>query len=99
MKQRGRSTFIAACYCSVSAEGKGTSTPKQDEILAQSLRVNALAGRRRGGTGVRTFKVAIWVALLAAVLTAGCSQGSRQEQGSGTTERSSAAPERQAQQE
>jgi hypothetical protein len=43
--------------------------------------------------------VAIWVALLAAVLATGCSQGSRQEQGYGTTEHSSTAPERQAQQE
>jgi cytoskeletal protein RodZ len=48
---------------------------------------------------VRTFKVAIWVALLAAVLSAGCSQGSRQEQGTRTIEHSSTAPERQAQQE
>jgi hypothetical protein len=52
MKQRGRQTFIAACYFSVTAEGKGTPTPKQDEILTQSLRVNALEnaleGRRRG---------------------------------------------------
>jgi len=49
---------------------------------------------------VRTFKVAVWVALLAAaVLSTGCSQGSREEQGTGTTEHSPAAPERQAQQE
>jgi hypothetical protein len=48
---------------------------------------------------VRTFKVAIWVALLAAVLSTGCSQGSRQEQRISTTEHSSTAPERNAQQE
>ena len=42
----------------------------------------------------------IWVALLAAVLAAGgCGQGSRQEQGTGTTEHSTAAPQRQVQQE
>ena len=73
-----------------------TPTPKQDEMLAQSLMVNALEGRRRGGKGVSTFKVAIWVALLAAVLSTGCSQASRQERGSGTTEHSPTAPERQA---
>jgi hypothetical protein len=55
--------------------------------------------QKTGGTGVRSFKVAIWVALLAAVLSTGCSQGSREEQGTGTTHHSSAAPERQAQQE
>jgi len=43
--------------------------------------------------------VAIWVALLAAVLSAGCSQASRQEQGTSPTEHSSTALERQAQQE
>ena len=48
---------------------------------------------------MRTFKVAIWVALLAAVLATGCSQANREEQGTGTTEHSSAAPERQAQQQ
>lgn len=48
---------------------------------------------------MRTFKVTIWVALLAAVLSTGCSQANREEQGTGTTEHSSAAPERQAQQE
>jgi hypothetical protein len=48
---------------------------------------------------VRTFKVTIWVALLAAVLITGCNQGSREEQGTGTTENSSVAPERQAKQE
>lgn len=48
---------------------------------------------------MRTFKVAIWVALLAAVLSAGCSQASRQERGTSPTEHSSTAPERQAQQE
>src|SRR5829696_965014 len=42
----------------------------------------------------------IWVALLAASLAAGgCGQGSRQEQGTGTTEHSTAAPQRQVQQE
>jgi len=55
--------------------------------------------QKTGGTGVRSFKVAIWFALLAAVLSTGCSQGSREEQGTGTTHHSSAAPERQAQQE
>jgi len=49
---------------------------------------------------VRTFKVAaIWVALLAAVLITGCNQGSREDKGTETTENSSEAPERQAQQE
>ena len=48
---------------------------------------------------MRTFKVTIWVALLAAVLSTGCSQANREEQGTGTTEHSSAAPERQAQHE
>jgi hypothetical protein len=49
---------------------------------------------------VRTFKVAaIWVALLAAVLITGCDHGSREEKGTETTENSSEAPERQAQQE
>jgi len=50
---------------------------------------------------VRIFKAAIWVTfLLAAVLAISCSQGSRGEQGTGTTERSPAtAPQRQAQQE
>jgi hypothetical protein len=47
---------------------------------------------------VRTFEVAILVALLAAVMISGCSQGSREEQGSGTTENPPEAPERQAQQ-
>jgi hypothetical protein len=49
--------------------------------------VNALEGRRREVRGVRSCKVTIWVALLAAILAAGgCSQGRRQDQGSGTTE-------------
>ena len=48
---------------------------------------------------MRSFKVAIFVALLATVLITGCSQGSRQEQGTGTTEHSSAAPKRQGRQE
>ena len=43
--------------------------------------------------------MAICVALLAAVLSTGCSQASREEQGSGTTEHSPTAPERQAKQE
>jgi hypothetical protein len=57
--------------------------------------------RKAGGTGVRTLKVAIWVAfLLAAVLATSCSPGSRGEQGTGTTEHSAAtAPKKQAQQE
>jgi hypothetical protein len=49
---------------------------------------------------VRTFKVAIWVAaLLVAVLITGCIQGSREVKGTGTTENSFEAPERQAQQQ
>ena len=43
--------------------------------------------------------MAIWVALLAAVLSTGCSQGSHEEQGTSTTEHSSTALEGQAQQE
>ena len=48
---------------------------------------------------MRSFKVTIWVASLAAVLITGCNQGSREEQRTGTTEPSSAAPQRQVQQE
>ena len=49
---------------------------------------------------MRSCKVTIWVALLTVVLAAGgCSQGSRQEQGTGTSEHSPAAPQRQVQQE
>jgi hypothetical protein len=48
---------------------------------------------------VRTFKVTIWVALLATVLATGCSLDGRKAQGTGTPENSSAAPERQIQQE
>jgi hypothetical protein len=36
MKQRVHRTFNAACYCSVTAGGKGTPTPKQDQISAPS---------------------------------------------------------------
>jgi hypothetical protein len=58
---------------------------------------------RRQKTGgvkdMRFFKVTIWVALLVAVLTTGCSQGSHEEQGTRPPENSSAAPERQVQQE
>ena len=50
---------------------------------------------------MRTFKAAIWVAfLLTAVLAISCSQGSRGEQGTGTTDHSPAtAPNKQVQQE
>jgi hypothetical protein len=48
---------------------------------------------------VRTFKVAIWVTLLAAVLSTGCSQASHQEQGTSPIEHSSTVPEGEAQQE
>jgi hypothetical protein len=48
---------------------------------------------------LRPFRVAIWVALLVAILATGCGQGSRQEQGTGTTEDTSAASEGQTQQE
>src|SRR5829696_760057 len=61
--------------------------------------VNTVEGRRWEVRGVRSFNVTFWVVLVAAVLITGCSQGSRQEQGTGTTEHSSAAPERQVQQE
>jgi hypothetical protein len=48
---------------------------------------------------LRSFRVAIWVALLVAILATGCGQGSRQEQGTGTTENTSATSEGQTQQE
>jgi Immunoglobulin-like domain of bacterial spore germination len=48
---------------------------------------------------LRPFRVAIWVALLVAILATGCGQGSRQEQGTGTTEDTSAVSESQTQQE
>jgi hypothetical protein len=58
---------------------------------------------RRQKTGsvkdMRFCKVTIWVALLVAVLTTGCSQGSHEERGTRAPENSSAAPERQVQQE
>jgi hypothetical protein len=58
---------------------------------------------RRQKTGgvkdMRFRKVTIWVALLVAVLTTGCSQGSHEERGTRAPENSSAAPERQVQQE
>jgi hypothetical protein len=43
--------------------------------------------------------VTIWVALLVAILATGCGQGSRQEEGTGTTENTSAVSESQTQQE
>jgi hypothetical protein len=49
--------------------------------------------------GLRPFRVMIWVALLVAVLATGCGQGSRQEQGTGTTEDTSAVSESQTRQE
>ena len=48
---------------------------------------------------MRPFRVVIWVALLVAVLATGCGQGSRQEQGTGTTEDTSAVSESQTRQE
>ena len=48
---------------------------------------------------MRPFSVVIWVALLVAVLSTGCGQGSRQEQGTGTTEDTSAVSESQTRQE
>src|SRR5215203_1444218 len=55
--------------------------------------------KTEGVKDMRFFKVTIWVALLVAVLTTGCSQGSHEEQGPRPPENSSAAPERQVQQE
>ncbi len=49
---------------------------------------------------MKLFRVVIWIALLAVVLAAGCSQGCREEQEeTGTTESSSTVPETQARQE
>lgn len=48
---------------------------------------------------MKGFGVAAWVALLAFVLISGCGQGSREEQGSETTEDSSTVSENQARQE
>jgi hypothetical protein len=48
---------------------------------------------------LRPFRVVIWVALLVAVLATGCGQGSRQEQGTETTEDTSAVSESQTRQE
>ena len=59
MKQRVRSTFIAACYFSVSAEGKGTRTPKQDEIfgsISNGQRTRRQKAQEDGGYGREDFQ-------------------------------------------
>jgi hypothetical protein len=48
---------------------------------------------------LRPSRVTIWVALLVAILATGCGQSSRQEEGTGTTENTSAVSESQTQQE
>ena len=48
---------------------------------------------------MRPFRVMIWAVLLTIVLATSCGQGSQEEQGTRTTENSSAAPESQAHQE